>query len=131
MTKSLIGTVLILTLLGKFSLSMAMDCSPLEPNMGVDKEVKNHLEGNINVLFKKLGSAEFKNEYQKIEKNVLTQFPNSDRLLMWNTQIYLLCTQLDSSTELSDNEKLKAFQWLVTTWQNGPPESKEGSGMNK
>ncbi len=88
----------------------AQDCSPLQPAKPVDSEVANKTKANANVLLKSLGSGDFENEYSSIQNDVLSQYPHADRVHIWDSFVYMLCTMLQSSKSLTDEQKLDRYQ---------------------
>lgn len=103
--------------------AFAQDCTPLRPSQPVNTDVANKTKADANVLLKSLGSGGIENDYRRIQADVLSQYPNADRVHIWDSFVYMLCTLLRSSTALSDAEKLDRYQVLVDKWRTERPSS--------
>jgi hypothetical protein len=109
--------------------SYAQDCEALRPHQAVNSEVSNDIKANAAVRWK-IGSGEFENQYKKVQEDVLSKYPNADRLYIWSEFIYFECTLLQKS-HFSDTEKQKQFQLLMDKATKGPPAESENEGYPK
>ena len=101
--------------------AFAQDCGPPRPSQPVNTEVADKTKADANVLLKSLGSGAIENDYRRIQADVLSQYPNADRVHVWDSFVYMLCTLLRSSPSLSEAEKLDRYQVLVDTWRTERP----------
>lgn len=103
-------------------------CEAIKPVRPVDTEVQNETKASANILFKSLGTADFENNYKKLEKNLIDKMPNADRVHIFSSSLYMLCELLFSSS-VSDTEKFDRYEKLMDRWAAPPPpppESKLG-----
>jgi hypothetical protein len=97
------------------------DCAPLRPSKLVNTEVADRTKAEANVLLRSLGSGTIDNDFKSIEEDLLSKYPNADRLHVWDSFVYMLCTILASSKTLSDDQKLSRYDTLVNEWQHDSP----------
>jgi len=96
------------------------ECDALKPQKSKDIEdkFKGKLEGKIGLLVGRLagGKVSLDGEYSRLEKDVLKDYPKSDKLYVWQNVIYLICIQPNSKID---------FQKLLDKYLNGPPNDPE------
>jgi hypothetical protein len=121
------NTLVIVLVIFSSKLAYGINCNPLEPKGGVDKVVTNTFEGNAQVLYRMLGSGDVSNAYARYQNDVLMEYPSADRLHIFDSTIYLLCTMLKNSSE-PEEKKFERFERLATLYADGPPpDSSEGN----
>ena len=96
----------ILTQVVLLSKSYAIDCDPLKPTKPVENEVQKKLKIKANVLSRLAGSGEFIKEYKEIERDIRSDFPNADQVVLNDQLIYLTCSIIQSS-DVSTDENFK------------------------
>jgi hypothetical protein len=101
---------------------IALNCESLKPAAPIDREIKNYFKGEANIVSKTLGSGQLENDYKKVEKDVLSKYPNADNLEIWQAFIYVHCQLLNESS-LTDEEKFRKFELLIDKWYQHPPGS--------
>jgi hypothetical protein len=95
----------------------ASSCDPLRPNAPRDfsrestEKVDAAIEGATKRLFA-ANSGKLEIAYHEISADVLKQYPNADRLYLWERTIYLYCSTISESA-LSDVEKLNRIEQLM------------------
>lgn len=112
----------------------ALDCGPLRPKGGEQgsTEFKGKVEGAVKGLFSKIvgAKADIEGAYRDVTQDVLKEYPNADRLYIWERLIFMQCELLDSS-KLSDKEKLDQFNQLLLKMMAGPPQASRGPGLDE
>jgi hypothetical protein len=110
----------------------ALDCSPLAPLPPKDTNVtfNGKIDAAVDGLFAKLASvgAKVEGRYEEVSKTVLKEFPNADKVYMWERVIFLQCQIISESNDISGQEKLKSVTELYQKFQSPPPEN--GSVIN-
>ena len=85
-------------------------CDALEPTnaQGIDEEFKGKIDGEIKGLLGRIagGAASIEGEYKKIETDELQNYPDSNRLYVWQRIIYLACVSPDLNININDLFKL-------------------------
>jgi hypothetical protein len=74
-------------------------------------------------LFAKLASVGTKVEgtYAEVTKNVLKEFPNADKLYMWERVLFLQCQVINDAKDLTGKEKLQNVGDLYQKFNSPPP----------
>jgi hypothetical protein len=109
----------------------AVQCDKLAPipPQNVDLSYTGRLNASVDSWFAKLaninGGAE--GTYHEVSNNVLAEFPQADRLYMWERVLYLKCQLIAESNDLSTDQKLRAVDQLVTQ-SDKPPASVTNNG---
>jgi hypothetical protein len=112
----------------------AVRCDGLQPIP--PQNTDQHFTGKLNVAvdgwFAKLakvgGTAE--GTYQEVANNVLPNFPQADRLYMWERVLYLKCQLIADSKDLSTQQKLNALDGLSQAFATPPPAVAAASTIN-
>jgi len=98
------------------------DLRPLPPQ-NTDQTYTGKLNAAVDGWFAKIakvgGGAE--GTYRDVSHYVLPEFPQADRLYVWERVIYLKCELIADSQDLSTNEKLHAVDQLATEFNSSPP----------
>jgi hypothetical protein len=104
---------------------MALDCSGLKPEPPKETTTSfvGKLDASVNSLFAKLATAGAKVEgtYSNVAKNVLDEFPNADKLYMWERVLFLQCQLLGDSKTLTDKERLDSITGLYLKLRDPVP----------
>lgn len=87
-----------------YSIIYAIDCDPIKPKKPVESEVQNNLKIKANIISKLLGSGNLVEEYKKIERDIRSEFPNADQILLNEQLLYLTCSLI---------KKL----WYISWWE--------------
>ena len=98
-----------------------VDCSPLAPSTGVDRDVEGKLSGKAELLLKSIGSTALDGEYKNIQKDVLHEYPNADELVMWKSFLYVTCSLVANSRQWDDNQKFDKYMAIMDRWRQPPP----------
>jgi hypothetical protein len=105
--------------------AMAFDCSPLKPQPPKDtaQNFSGKLDASLDGLFARLASVGTKVEgtYSEVAKNILTQFPNADKLYMWERVLYLQCGLLNEAKDMTSKDKLQQVGELYQKFNSPPP----------
>jgi hypothetical protein len=90
--------------------SNALDCKPLDPRQELSKDIETDIEGSAKTLFR-IGKFEgkFGNKINEEVKNLYSNYPNADQIVLKNRLIYLFCTLLDESTNIEADRKIQMF----------------------
>ena len=99
-----------------FSLSFpiickAQDCK--EPPKQITKNIEKHLEVSANLLTKIVGSGEFEKKSIEKENDVYHLYPNADKMLIKSHYIYIFCTTVRNSKDLTTQQKLDALNRFI------------------
>src|SRR5262245_27580763 len=72
-----------------------INCRPLEPLPAANKslEMEGKLRADLGGFASKIfgGRGEFEAAYKDVATNVLKEFPNADRLFVWQFSVYYFC----------------------------------------
>jgi hypothetical protein len=102
--------ILTLTLTGVFcSVCHAeINCEPLRPNppRNISRETAGKIDLKVDTIFKKFANAggTIDGAYIEVSDDVLKEYPNADKLYMWDRLIYLTCENIRNGRG-SDAEK--------------------------
>jgi hypothetical protein len=120
----LAGAVAILGGVAQPSLA-AIQCDKLQPvpPQDVDRTYSGKLNAAVDGWFAKLAKVDGGAEgtYHDVSSNVLMQFPQADRLYVWDRVLYLKCQLIANSRDLSTTEKLRAVDDLADRFNTLPP----------
>ena len=98
-----------------------MECPA--PPQNVAKEVVTDTEANVSGLRSLVGGT-LKNRTEVTAKNLFEKYPHADRVAVATLMMSVYCRTIDSSTTLSDSEKLDRLQTvnqsLITLMTTGP-----------
>ncbi|HEX3348052.1 MAG TPA: hypothetical protein VHS58_08135 [Acetobacteraceae bacterium] len=103
----------------------ALQCDKLQPlpAQNTDRSFTGKLNAAVDGWFAKLakidGGAE--GTYRDVSQNVLKEFPQADRLYVWDRVIYLKCQLIADSNDLSTKDKLQAVDQLMNQYNSPPP----------
>ena len=120
--KTLLFLIIIVTIFIAPSITMALDCKPLDPRQQLSKSIETDIEGSAKTLLK-VGSfqGKFGNEIKEEVKNLYDKYPSADKIVIQGKLIYLFCTLLDESSDINSSKKLEMFNTFydkVTQEQN-------------
>jgi hypothetical protein len=105
---------------------MAFDCSPLRPQPPKDstQNFTGKLDASVDGLFAKLATVGTKVEgtYTEVANNVLMQFPNADKLYMWERVLFLQCGLLNEAKDMTSKDKLQQVGELYLKFDSPPPQ---------
>lgn len=94
-----------------FPVSAEDKCDALKPTnaQDVDEAFKGKMEGEIKGVLSRLagGAASIDGEYTKLTTDELKNYPESNKLYVWQRIIYLVCINPD--TKIDVNELLKLY----------------------
>lgn len=111
----------------------AQECDPLKPSppRNLSEEVVGKIDAKVSGLASKLLNAggTLEGTYRQASTDVLSEYPNADRLYLWDRTIYLYCVTINKSG-LSDNEKMNRIEKLMDRL-NSPPPEKQGLNLNE
>lgn len=111
---------------------LALDCKPLEPRGGEqsDTRFEGRVEGAVDGLFAKIAGVnlDIEGAYRDIQQDVLKEYPDADRLYIWERLIYLQC-QLLNESGLTNQAKIEQFNTLMDKLVTGPPRE-SGASFN-
>jgi hypothetical protein len=112
----------------------AVQCDKLQPlpPQNVDRSYTGKLTAAVDGWFAKLAKVDGGAEgtYRDVSSNVLAQFPNADRLYMWERVLYLKCQLVGDATDLSTDQKLRALDQLVNQFDKPPQGLITNNGSN-
>jgi len=113
----------------------AVQCDALQllPPRNTDRTFTGKLDAAVDGWFSKLAKVDGGAEgtYRDVSTYVLEQFPQADKLYVWERVIYLKCQLIAGSADLSTKDKLEAVDQLLTQFNSPPPaNSISNSGNN-
>jgi hypothetical protein len=116
--------IIIVTIFIAPSITMALDCKPLDPRQQLSTSIETDIEGSAKTLLK-VGSfqGKFENEIKEEVKNLYDKYPSADKIVIQSKFIYLFCTLLDESSDIESSKKLDMFN---TFYDKMTQEQKEG-----
>jgi len=92
------------------------ECTGLTPKGGEDltESFKGSIAGEIDGIVAKLagGSANINGEYTRLENDTLKDYPEANKIFVWQSIIYLACVRPESGLDLTS---------LFAMYLNGPP----------
>jgi hypothetical protein len=93
-------------------------CDHLAPQnaQNVDESFKGKIDGELKGIISRLagGAASIEGEYRKIEVDELRNYPDSNKLYVWDKIIYLACVSPDLKIDINELFKL---------YLSGPPKT--------
>ena len=105
------------------------ECAGLTPKGGaeVTETFKGSIEGEVKGIVSKLagGSASIEGEYLRLESDTLKDYPEANKVFVWQSIIYLACIRPDSGLDLT---KLFELYLVGPPERQLPPGSIENSG---
>jgi hypothetical protein len=103
----------------------AIDCSDIKPAapQTSDASAAGKLEASVDGFFKQLISprAESEGNYRKVVSDVLPDYPNADRIFVWQRVLFLECQLLNEDKTLTTKDRLDQFNKLATLYYQPPP----------
>lgn len=110
------------------SQARALDCSPLEPAQPTDQttEVTGEINAKVSGVLGRIAGADadLDGAYREVSENILSEFPNADKLFIWSRIIFLRCEFINASNQ-SDTEKNRQLEKLEDRFFSGPPSEDE------
>ncbi|MBV9538870.1 MAG: hypothetical protein JOY70_08075 [Acidisphaera sp.] len=135
MRKTALALGLVLTMGGLRVAPAAADpCDKLQPlpPQDTDRSATGKLDAAVDGWFAKLakvgGGAE--GTYRDVSRNVLPQFPDADRLYVWDRVIFLKCQLIMDARDLSTRDKLAAVDQLANQFDQRPPPAPSYGAVN-
>ncbi|MBO9402857.1 hypothetical protein [Shimia sp. R9_3] len=104
------------------------ECAGLAPKGGEDlkESFKGSIEGEVEGIVSKLvsGSASIEGEYLRLETDTLKDYPEANKVFVWQSIIYLACVRPDAGIDIN-----KLFELYLSgppsvesrVWLNGCP----------
>jgi hypothetical protein len=100
-------------------------CDALAPKnaQDVDEQFRGRLDGEIKGMLSRLagGAASIEGLYRKVETGQLRNYPDSNKLYVWERIIYLACTNPDLKIDINDLFKLYLSPPPTVTGSICPP----------
>jgi hypothetical protein len=91
-------------------------CDPLKPNSPRDtsQEIVGKIDAKVEGLAKRLfaGGASIDGTVRDASNDVLKDYPNADKLYVWDRVLYMFCIQISKSSQ-GDAEKLEEIRKLI------------------
>jgi hypothetical protein len=109
----LLGSMLAVTTVLISSVSAQADETCPSPTVQVTQDIKAKLDGDLSTLLK-FGTIKGAGEVEKVEHDVLHQYPNADRAALQQNTLSLLCSKILPSPDYSQDFKQKLMEKLVT-----------------
>jgi hypothetical protein len=123
---------------------LAADCSDVKPiqPQNSDSTLSGGLDVTVEGLFKKLLSThgDIEGTYRNVITNILPQFPNADRVYVWERVLFLECQFMNEDKNMTSSEKREALIKLLGAYNQPPPAlstviqsntlNNSGSGVN-
>jgi hypothetical protein len=134
-TMRILGVVLLyVTALSCSPMARAIDCSDIKPVAPQNSQTTSGgaADGHIDGLFKKLLGIEARGnfDYQKAITNILPQFPDADRLYVWERILFVQCETINEDKTLDTRTKLAAFNDLLRLYSQPPPAVSSAAASN-
>lgn len=105
--------------------ALALDCTPLTPQPPKDttQSFTGKLDASVDGFFAKLASVGTKVEgtYVDVAKNVLVEYPEANKLYMWERVLFLQCQLIGDANDLTSKEKLQMVDSLFPKLDSAPP----------
>lgn len=106
--------------------SLAQDeCAGLTPKGGeeITESFKGSIEGEVEGIVSKLagGSASIEGEYLRLETDTLKDYPEANKVFVWQSIIYLACVRPDAGIDINR---------LFEMYLNGPPSVESRAWLN-
>ncbi len=105
----------------------ALDCAPLKPTppQNTDTTFIGKLDASVGGVFAKIAKlgANVEGTYKDVVNNIMPEFPNADRLYMWERVLFLQCQLIAESTTLTDKEKIQFVGKLYLKTGSPPPDT--------
>jgi hypothetical protein len=112
-----IGILLSWLILGSHHALAADMCDNLKPNpaRNTSQEIVGKIDAKIGGLAQRLftGGATVDGALRDVSTDVLKNYPNADKLYIWDRLLYFYCAQIAKSTTLSDAQKLEEIRKLI------------------
>jgi hypothetical protein len=96
------------------SVSAQADETCPSPTVQVTQDIKAKLNSDLSTLLK-FGSIKGAGDVERVEHDVLHQFPNADRVALQQNTLSLLCSKILPSPDYSQDFKQRLVEKLVTS----------------
>lgn len=101
------------------------ECAGLTPKGGeeITESFKGSIEGEVEGIVAKLagGSASIEGEYLRLETDTLKDYPEANKVFVWQSIIYLACVRPDAGIDINR---------LFEMWLTGPPSVESRAWLN-
>lgn len=97
--RNIVLMMVIVVVLLSVSVFAQDDCPP---PMTKREDIERTIKGHANVLTKAIGSGNFEYLYKKKENEVLSKYPNADKVFIDSYFLYILCKEIHKSENLKD-----------------------------
>jgi hypothetical protein len=87
------------------SVAIAQQCG--EPPVVSDKSVKAELDGQAKLLYGKVGDVGLKGDFETARTDVLSKYPNADRVRNDTYMLYQICIAISGDGKLTGPEKVQ------------------------
>ncbi|MDP1582550.1 MAG: hypothetical protein Q8M18_03890 [Bradyrhizobium sp.] len=108
--------VLLFLMLGSTHAVAADMCDPLKPNpaRNISQEIKGKIDAKVDGFAKRLImiGGNIDGTVRDVSNDVLKDYPNADKLYVWDRVLYIFCIQI-SGSRLSDSEKFDELRKLI------------------
>jgi hypothetical protein len=108
-------------------------CDPLRPNppRNMSEDIVGKIDTKVDGIAKRLLSlgATVEGTYKEASSDVLKEYPNADKLYLWDKIIYVFCITI-SASKLSDDDKLDRIEKLMDRIGK-PPTDQSGQGSGR
>lgn len=129
MRKVLFGAALLLAA----TPAAALDCSDLRPTPPKDTDTTflGKLDASITGFFARFASVgtAVDGTYKEVAKNVLPEFPNADKLYMWERVLFLQCQLMNDLKDLTTVQKFQSLGDIAAKTKTDPPSLDNSSSV--
>lgn len=112
----------------------AADCSDIRPTQpqNSDSTYSGSLDVAIGGVLKKLldTSGDIEGTYRNVVSNILPQFPNADRVYVWERILFLECELMNEDKNMTSAEKRQVLIKLLGAYNQPPPSLNSASQSN-
>jgi hypothetical protein len=112
----------------------ALDCLDLKPvsPQNSDTSLNGKIEAGVGGMFKKLLNPQAAADaaYHKVITDVQPEFPNADKIYVWERILFLQCQVLNEDKAIATNEKLEQFREILKLYDQPPPTLAPGGVAN-
>jgi plasmid stability protein len=114
--------------------ALAVDCSVVQPTppQNSDSTSSGGLDVTVDGFVKKLLTVRgnIEGTYRNVITNIQPQFPNADRIYVWERILFLECQLINEDHNMNPSEKQKALIKVLEGYNQPPPSINSGSQNN-
>jgi plasmid stability protein len=114
--------------------ALAVDCSVVQPTppQNSDSTRSGGLDVTVDGFVKKLLTVrgDIEGTYRNVITNIQPQFPNADRIYVWERILFLECQLINEDHNMNPSEKQKALIKVLEGYNQPPPSINSGSQNN-